>query len=117
MRLHHPLKHARVLLCASALVFSTQMFAQFDAASVLGYVRDSAGASVANATVTLTNVETGVKLTAHTDSQGRYEFDSVKIGDYKVSAESTGFSIADTPQFGLSVNARQRVDVALRPAR
>ncbi len=114
MRLHHPLKHARVLLCASALVLSTQMFAQFDAASVLGYVRDSAGASVANATVTLTNVETGVKLTAHTDSQGRYEFDSVKIGDYKVSAESTGFSIADTPQFGLSVNARQRVDVALR---
>ena len=64
--------------------------------------------------VTLTNVETGVALTAHTDGQGRYEFDSVKIGEYKVAAQSTGFSIADTPQFALSVNARQRVDVALQ---
>ncbi len=114
MPLSHPLKHVRVLLCVSALASTVPAFAQFDAASVLGYVRDGAGSFLANATVTLTNVETGVVLTAHTDGEGRYEFDSVKIGDYKVSAESAGFSIADTPQFALSVNARQRVDVALR---
>ncbi len=114
MRLQQPLKHLRVLAVPTLLAMSAVAFAQFDAAAVLGYVRDTTGASVNNATVTLTNVETGVTLTAHTDSQGRYEFDSVKIGDYKVSAQSTGFSIADTPQFALSVNARQRVDVALQ---
>ncbi len=114
MRLYHPVKHARVLLCVSALAFSAPVFAQFDAASVLGYIRDAAGASVPNATVTLTNIDTGVIVIAHTDSQGRYEFDSVKIGNYKVAGTSTGFSTTDTPQFALSVNARQRVDVALQ---
>lgn len=113
MRFRSTLKHACVL--ALPLFASLPLLAQFDAATVLGYVRDKGGASIPNATVTLTNVETGVKQTTHADSEGRYEFDSIKIGDYKVAAESTGFAISDTPRFALSVNARQRVDVALQP--
>ena len=114
MRFVSPIRHACVLVSALPLLCTAPLLAQFDAASVLGYVRDSAGAAVANATITLTNVETGVRQTAHADSQGRYEFTSVKIGNYKVAAESAGFAISDTPQFALTVNARQRVDVALR---
>ncbi|MGI4830994.1 MAG: TonB-dependent receptor domain-containing protein [Janthinobacterium lividum] len=113
----HPikkLKQSYALASSLLLICSVPAFAQFDAASVLGYVRDNSGASIGNASVTLINVQTGVTLTTHTDSEGRYEFDSVKIGDYRVSASSASFSITDTPPFALSVNARQRVDVGLR---
>ncbi len=90
-------------------------FAQFDAASVLGYVRDAAGAAIPNATVTLTNEETGVTQTAQTERDGKYEFSSVKIGSrYQVSSESGGFAKSDSAVFPLTVNARQRVDVTLK---
>ena len=107
-------KHGFRLLLALALLASIPVFAQFDAASVLGFVRDPAGAAVANATVTLTNTETGVTQTIQADKEGKYEFTSVKIGDYRVSSESTGFSKSESAIFQLTVNARQRVDVDLK---
>ncbi len=99
---------APVLLCAAPAL------AQFDSASVLGYVRDAAGAAVPNAAVTLTNQETGVTQTIQTDKEGKYEFASVKIGNYKVISEAAGFSKSESPEFSLTVNARQRVDVGLK---
>ncbi len=51
------------IICAAALLciafLSSTALAQFDAATVLGTVRDPAGAVVPNVTVTLKNVETG----------------------------------------------------------
>lgn len=113
----HPFKNLKqscVFASSLLLSCSVPLFAQFDAASVLGFVRDSSGTSIGDASVTLTNVQTGVTLSTHTDGEGRYEFDSVRIGEYVVSASSASFSVADTPPFALSVNARQRVDVGLR---
>ncbi|MEK6397720.1 MAG: TonB-dependent receptor, partial [Terriglobus sp.] len=89
--------------------------AQFDSAAVIGYVRDASGAAVPNATVTLTNVETAIAVTRRADGEGKFEFPSVKIGDYRVTAESAGFSKFDSGVFPLTVNARQRVDVSLKP--
>ena len=107
--------HGLRLCCALILLFcSISIFGQFDTASVLGYVRDAGGAAVANATVTLTDVNTGVAQTVQTDKDGRYEFASVKAGDYKVSSEASGFSRYEGATFALSVNARQRVDPELR---
>jgi hypothetical protein len=102
------------LVAATSLVFSLGAHAQFDAAAVLGYVRDSAGAAVAHANVTLTNVETGVTVVRETDNEGKYEFPSVKIGDYRISSEAPGFSKSDSTVFAVTVNARQRVDVNLK---
>ena len=50
---------AVLLLCLTAL----PLYAQFETASVVGTVRDTTGAVVAGATVTLTNVDTGVSPT------------------------------------------------------
>ncbi len=89
--------------------------AQFETASVLGFVHDSSGAAVPSAKVTLINVATGVETTVTADSQGQFTFTSVRIGQYKVKAAATGFSDAITESFGAEVNARQRVDVTLKP--
>jgi hypothetical protein len=90
------------------------MFAQFETASVLGYIRDGSGAAIPNATVSLINQETKTQATVHANNQGAYEFTDVKVGRYTVTAQASGFDISSTEAFGVEVNARQRVDVALK---
>ena len=88
--------------------------AQFETASVLGYVRDSSGAAVPHSNVTLINTQTGQSVTVQSGAQGEYTFTDVKVGDYKIDAAATGFSETVTDPFPVQVNARQRVDVALK---
>jgi hypothetical protein len=103
---------AAVSFCLALFTFT--VFAQFDSATILGTVRDPAEAVVPNVTVKLTNVETGVVVTAATDAEGNYQFLNVKIGTYKVAAEAQGFSTTVIENVSATVNARQRVDVTLR---
>jgi hypothetical protein len=92
----------------------TPLRAQFETASVLGYVRDTSGAFVPGATVSLTNLDTKAVVTAKTSAAGAYEFTDVKIGQYAVTANATGFDVSTTPPFAVTVNARQRVDLAMK---
>jgi Carboxypeptidase regulatory-like domain len=89
--------------------------AQFETASVLGFVHDSSGAAVPNAKVTLVNIASGVETTVTADAQGQFTFTSVRIGEYKVRGSAIGFSETITEPFTVTVNARQRVDVTLKP--
>jgi hypothetical protein len=89
--------------------------AQFETASVLGYVRDASGAPIANSKVQLINAATGVAVTVTTDSEGQFQFTDVHIGQYKIDASGAGFSETITEAFNVAVNARQRVDVTLKP--
>lgn len=81
---------------------------------MLGYVRDSSGAALPNATVTLTNQDTAITQTVKTNSEGSYTFVSVVPGPYKVTAEDAGFDRSEAPVFALTTNARQRIDIALK---
>jgi hypothetical protein len=103
------------ILLACVLGFSFRSaFAQFETASVLGAIHDSGGGAVPNATVTLSNQDTKSQVTALTNGQGEYQFTDVKIGLYQVTATATGFDTAIAAPFRVSVNARQRVDLALK---
>ncbi len=110
------MKRLRILagLLCLLLLSPLCLLAQFETASVLGYVRDSSGAVVPNASVTLVNQQTKAEVTVTTDAQGAYQFTDVKIGDYAVTATASGFTVSKTPPFLVQVNAKQRVDVSLR---
>ena len=101
-------------LMVVALTVACPLHAQFESASVLGYARDASGAIVANSVVTLTNMNTGISQTARTDSTGHYEFSSVAIGSYKVSAEAPSFERTETAPFAVVTAARQRVDLSMK---
>ncbi|WP_245781749.1 TonB-dependent receptor [Granulicella pectinivorans] len=88
--------------------------AQFESASVLGYVKDTSGASVPGASVTLTNVGTTIVQKVTTDREGRFEFPSVQIGQYQVESQASGFEGTKTAVFTVTTNARQRVDLVLK---
>jgi len=89
--------------------------AQFDTATVVGTVRDDSNAVVPGATITLTNLDTGIGTTRITDANGTYEFVTVRAGRYKIAAELQGFSTATADDVQVAVGARQRVELQLRP--
>jgi uncharacterized membrane protein len=89
-------------------------YGQFESAEVLGTVRDTSGAIVAGATVTLTNLETGIQSQGASDASGDYDFFNVKVGRYSLAVEKTGFEKFTTKDVRVDVNARQRVYAALQ---
>ncbi len=97
-----------LLLCAAA-----PALAQFETATVVGTVRDSSGAVVPDAKVTLTNVQTGVSAERQSDANGNFEFFTVRIGTYVLTAEKPGFSVALVENVQVTVGARQRVDLSM----
>lgn len=102
-----------MLLTIALLCLPAQ--AQFETASVLGFVHDSSGAAIAGAKVTLVNTATSVQTSVTANGQGEYEFNSVRIGVYLVKGSAAGFAETTTEAFTVEVNARQRVDVQLKP--
>jgi hypothetical protein len=105
-------------LCVMALMALVTLFpataaAQFETAAVVGTILDKQNAVVAGAKVTLTNTETGVTSTSTTDATGSYEFFTVRIGTYIVTAEKDGFSMALADNIQVSIGARRRVDLTL----
>ena len=103
-------------LCATAFLLmlcAAPAFAQFDTGSVVGTVRDSSGAVVPGATVTLTSTATGIAVTKTSGSDGGYEFFTVRPGVYLVTSEKSGFSIALVDNVQVQVGGRLRVDLQM----
>ncbi|HEY3928778.1 MAG TPA: carboxypeptidase regulatory-like domain-containing protein [Candidatus Koribacter sp.] len=84
------------------LAFAFTAMAQTSNGTIAGVVTDSTGAAVTNATVVVTNVQTGETHKAGTNSVGAYRFDSVLPGIYNVAVTAPGF--AETKLTNLTVN-------------
>jgi hypothetical protein len=97
---------------ALVLALAAPLSAQKDAGAIVGLVRDSTGAVVADAKVTVTDVDRGVQLTLSTNRQGEYVASPLRIGHYSVTVEKDGFkkSVAGPVQ----VNIQDRVGVDLK---
>src|ERR1700735_1828944 len=83
-------------------------------ASISGTVTDPSGAVVAGATVTATNVETGVVTTLTTNSQGFYSFQSLPLGTYTINVQQNGFKGYAQTGLVLDVNSALVIDVQLQ---
>ena len=97
-RMHNMMK-AVVVAC---FLIATALFAQFESAEVLGTVRDPSGGAIPKATVTLTNMDTGIQAKTATDESGNYDFFNVKVGRYSVAVEQAGFSKFTTTDVDVS---------------
>src|SRR6202162_6173117 len=65
--------------------------AQLPTGAFLGTVKDSSGASVPNATVTVWNTDTNLRRAATTEQDGNYRFAELPVGHYELRAEAAGF--------------------------
>ena len=105
-------KYLSVLVFALALFTCGRLLAGVTA-SISGTVTDPSGAVVAGATVTATNVETGVATTLTTNTQGFYSFQSLPLGNYTISVQQSGFKGYSQTGLVLDVNSALTIDVHL----
>lgn len=98
------------LICAAV-----DSHAQVDQGAITGVVKDSTGAVIANATVTVTNTDTNLTLEGKTDNTGVYIFSPLKIGHYKVTATAPGFATTSQENLQLDVQARLNISLTLNP--
>jgi iron complex outermembrane receptor protein len=80
-----------IAVCVFCLVAGQPQVLAQTANSLTGCIKDSQGAAITGATVTLYARETSVRATTVTDSSGNYRFERVPVGDYVVEATSDGF--------------------------
>uniref|UniRef100_Q027S3 Cna B domain protein n=1 Tax=Solibacter usitatus (strain Ellin6076) TaxID=234267 RepID=Q027S3_SOLUE len=73
------------------LLLATSAWAQDYRGRVEGLVSDPSQAVIAGATVTLLNVNTGVRATRQTSETGLYLFDLLDPGSYSLTIEAAGF--------------------------
>src|SRR6266478_2926567 len=71
-------------------MMSSVLFAQ-DAALLSGTVIDSSGAAIAGAAVSVTNTQTGVRISAVSNEAGVYLCPPLQPGVYRLTAEHAGF--------------------------
>jgi len=100
-----------------ALGFPTAARAQKDAGSIVGTVKDSSGALIAHATVTVTDVERGSTFSATTNDAGEYIAGPLRVGHYTVTVEHAGFKKAVSEVVNLDVQQRIALNVTLQVGR
>lgn len=103
----------RVCVFAMLVLCPAVASAQFETSAVVGTVFDRQGAIVAGAKVTLTNSATGVSAATVSDGAGHFEFFTVRLGTYVVTAEKEGFSLALADNVQVTIGTRRRVDLTL----
>ena len=98
------------LLCLGLCIALTGALAQVDTGTIAGTVRDSQGATVANAAVTIVDVATNATVKTNTDSTGDFVSPPLKPGTYKVAVEAPGFKTQTRPSIVVQVQDRLRLD-------
>lgn len=82
-------------------------------ATLRGVVRDQSGGLVANATVTIRNLQRGEERDVKTSEEGAFGFTSVSPGNYRLQVEATGFKKYQQNDLTLSPSDTRALDIAL----
>ncbi len=99
-----------LMVCGSLTIQGQTNFGR-----ISGSVKDSNGAAIPNANVTITNLATNLVRTATTDDEGFYTATNLPVGSYSVAAERAGFKHATQSGIAVTADARLTVDVTLEP--
>lgn len=103
-----------ILVAVLAAVAANTASAQSDNGSIVGTVTDLTGAVVPNATVTVTNVDTGLKFTTTSNESGEFRVSSVPRGNYQADVAATGFQ-GQSVTFTVTVTSTQTLVFKLTP--
>jgi len=83
---------------------------------IRGVVTDQSGASIPNATVTITNDATGIASTAKTNDHGEFLLTGLRPDQYTVKAQAPGFQGNENKGVVLAVSQQTTLNFTLKPA-
>jgi carboxypeptidase family protein len=101
-----------VLVAATAL--PPKAVGQKDSGGIAGVVRDSAGAVIPDAKVSVKDVDRGTEVVVTTSPQGVYIARPLKIGNYSVTAEKAGFKKTVVGPIVVNIQENPAVDITLQ---
>ena len=104
----------RCMLLLIGCMLGLSLAAKAQQATVVGTVIDPSGAAVANATITVTDLDSGVSRTIQTNSTGQYVVPDLNIGHYSVKAQASGFKVDEQKDVVLQVGDRARIDFQMQ---
>jgi Carboxypeptidase regulatory-like domain/TonB-dependent Receptor Plug Domain/TonB dependent receptor len=102
-------------VAAFLLLFSGSMKAQIDTGRLTGTVKDSLGAVIVRAHITLTNHDTGVAAVVETTPTGTYVFEAISPGTYTLQATSSGFKTYSSDGVIIHLQQNATIDIRLLP--
>ncbi|MGI4828973.1 MAG: carboxypeptidase regulatory-like domain-containing protein [Janthinobacterium lividum] len=105
-------------LCVAALlslpVHAPYAHAQAESGRIAGTITDATGAAIPNATITLLNPQTGLKLSGVSNGTGELNISAVPQGSYKATVTAPGFQ-SQTQQITVTVTQNLTLDFHLQP--
>ena len=95
----------------SIALLSTALYAQ--QADVSGVVKDSSGAAVPRAAITLLHQQSGIRRQAQSDEHGLYAIPAARPGGYRISVRKEGFQTSARTGITLTSGQHARFDFTL----
>ena len=109
------MKLPRIMLLSLVVTVASAVSSAQDATGrIFGTVYDQQGAVIPAVQITVTNTATQDARTATTNKEGSFQVLALPIGNYKVTAEHTGFRTVISPEQKLLINQALRVDVKMQ---
>ena len=99
------------VFAALLILFGGRAFAQ--EATIVGTITDPTGAVVPNATITITNLDTGQPHTFAANASGEYVAPDLGIGHYSIKVSARSFKTSQKSGVTLTVGDRLRQDFQL----
>jgi hypothetical protein len=98
----------------SCVIASVPVQAQVTGATISGTVVDNSGRLIPNATVTITNVATGISRDVTTNTDGFYTVPNLQAGNYTVKFAARGFRTEERSDIVLTVGAVPVINVTMQ---
>jgi hypothetical protein len=101
-------------LLLAVCVCAASVWSQETRATIAGQVLDSSGSAIANASITVLNVETNVSTKVASNGSGAFEVPFLIQGAYEVSAEVAGFKNYKRSGITLVLGARVSLEIRMQ---
>jgi outer membrane receptor for ferrienterochelin and colicin len=82
-------------------------------ATLEGTVLDPSGKTVHDASIAVSNRQTGLRRTASTNETGKFRLPALPVGDYEIEATATGFGASHAAGIQLTVGSTSSVTLTL----
>ena len=104
-------------LLSLCFLLTGALCAQVDTSAIVGTLRDSSGAVITSAGITLTEQETNISTVVHANTEGDYTSPPLRVGTYSVTVEAAGFQSQTRTGITLQIQDRRRVDFTMTPGK
>jgi hypothetical protein len=109
------MKRSTALLLVLSLLMAGAAYAQSSRGAIAGTVKDSSGAVVPSARITVTNTATGATLEVVSQSNGSWLAPQLLSGDYRITVVLDGFKRVDLSPVKVDVSTTITQDLTLEP--